>query len=240
MTFGRRPASERDAYYAAANTWAQDTEAQRTRSLRAAWRVAGAACVAVVLEGVALVLLTPLKTVVPYTLTVDRRTGYVEAVRGVKLGALSEDEAVTQAFLAQYVIARETFDAADLNANYQKVAAWSAGRARATWLRAYDRANPKGVLNQVPATSVITARIQNISMLNATTALVRFETLRLDSGQDEAQPAGVWTSVVSFRRNGAPVRMEDRFANPLGFQVTDYRRDAENAAQQPYGPRLAP
>jgi type IV secretory pathway component VirB8 len=34
--------------------------------------------------------------------------------------------------------------------------------------------------------------------------------------------------------------MEDRFVNPLGFQVTDYRRDAENAAQQPYGPRLAP
>ncbi|WP_269716704.1 virB8 family protein [Caulobacter sp. NIBR2454] len=227
MMLDRKTAADRAAYFAGADTWAQELEAQRAKSVRIAWRVAGAACAVAVLEGIALVVLTPLKTVTPYTITVDRQSGYVETVRGLKLGELSENEAVTQSFLAQYVMARESFDAADINAGYQKVAAWSMGRARATWLRAYDRANPNGVLNTVPATTVISARILNISMLNETTALVRFETMRLDGGQDEAQPSGAWSSVVTFRYSGAPMRMEDRFVNPLGFQVTEYRRDAE-------------
>lgn len=232
--------NDRKAYYQAAETWAHDAEARRAASVTLAWRVAAAACTVAVLEGVALVLLMPLKTVVPYTLTVDRQSGYVEMARGVKLGELSEREAVTQAFLAQYVMARETFDAADLNAGYQKVAAWSAGRARATWLRAYDRNNPQGLLNQLPATTVVSTRIRSISMLNPTTALVRFETERLDAGQDRAQPAGAWSAVVTFRYNDAPMRMQDRFINPLGFQVTDYRRDAESAGGRPYVRRAAP
>lgn len=239
MALGRRDQGAKAAYFAEAETWAKDTQAQRAGSVRLAWRVAAAACAVAVLEGVALVLLTPLKTVVPYTITVDRQSGYVEAARGVKLGPLSENEAVTQAFLAQYVMGRETFDAADINESYQRVAAWSGGRARASWLRAYDRANPQSVLNQVPPTTVISARIKNISMLGAGSALVRFETTRLDAGQVEAQPGGSWSAVVTFRNIGAPLRMEDRFANPLGFQVTDYRRDAESASERPYLRRAA-
>ena len=39
-----------------------------------------------------------------------------------------------------------------------------------------------------------------------------------------------WTAVVAFRYTGAPMTMGDRFLNPLGFQVTSYRRDAETVA----------
>jgi type IV secretion system protein VirB8 len=240
MMFGRRNAVDRTAYYAGADTWATDMEARRAASTRLAWRIAAGAGAVAVLEAVALVLLMPLKTVVPYTVTVDRQSGYVETVRGVKLGALSESEAVTQAFLAQYVMARETFDAADLNAGYQRVAAWSTGTARASWLRAYDRSNPEGVLNRIPPTTVIATRIKSISMLGPQSALVRFETLRQDGGQAEPQAPIDWSSVVSFRYNGAPMRMEDRLTNPLGFQVTAYRRDAERAGDQPYVQRTAP
>lgn len=239
MKMSKNP-SDRQAYYQAAETWAHDAEARRAASVTLAWRVAAAACAVAVLEGLALVMLMPLKTVVPYTLTVDRQSGYVEMARGLKLGELSEREAVTQAFLAQYVMARETFDAADINTGYQKVAAWSTGRARATWLRAYDRNNPQSLLNTLPATSVVSTRISSISMLNPTTALVRFETERLDAGQDRGQPIGAWSAVVTFRYNDAPLRMQDRFTNPLGFQVTDYRRDAEGAGSRPYVRKVSP
>jgi type IV secretion system protein VirB8 len=32
---------------------------------------------------------------------------------------------------------------------------------------------------------------------------------------------------MRYRFSGAPVRQEDRFENPLGFQVVRYRRDQE-------------
>lgn len=221
-------------YLADARTWAEDQQERRETMTRWAWRVALGASLIAVLEAIALVALAPLKTVVPYTLTVDRQTGYVETVRGVNLGPLSESEAVTHAFLAQYVMARETFDASDLNANYQKVAAWSRERARANYLHDFDRGNPRGVLMTTPPTSVISVRIKSISMLSKTTGLVRFDTERQDTGQVESGRPQAWTAVVGFRRDGAPTRMEDRLTNPLGFQVFSYRRDAETAPSDAY------
>lgn len=225
---------DRQTYLAQAATWAEDREARQAQSLRLAWRVAAVLGAVALLEGVALAAMAPLKTVVPYTITVDRRSGYVETARGVQLGALSEREAVTEAFLAQYVMARETFDAADLNENYQKVAAWSQGRARATYLQAYDRNNAQSVLRRLPATTVVSARIKGISHLSKTSALVRFDTRRLDAGATEPSPGPSWSAVVTYRYLDAPLRMEDRFTNPLGFQVTEYRKDPEAGANAPY------
>src|ERR1700744_4034596 len=99
-----------------------------------AWWVAGGACAVAALEALALFALAPLKTVVPYAISVDRQTGYVETVRPLAPGALSQDQAVTQANLVQYVLARETFDATDLRDAYRKITLWSAGEAREQYM----------------------------------------------------------------------------------------------------------
>src|ERR1700712_2780149 len=70
----------RQAYYADARSWAEDAQAARDRSRRFAWRIAAAAATIAALEALALIALAPLKTVVPYTLLVDRNTGFVEAL----------------------------------------------------------------------------------------------------------------------------------------------------------------
>jgi type IV secretion system protein VirB8 len=168
----------------------------------------------------------PLKTVTPYTITVDRQTGYVETAQGLKPGGLSQDAAVTQAFLAQYVMAREGYDATDLQASYRKVALWSSGEARNQYLRTMAASNPQSPMKLYPPTTVIHPAIKSISMLSKNAALVRFDVERRDYGSPSGsrQP---YTAVVGFRDTGAPMRMEDRFLNPLGFQATSYRRDSE-------------
>ena len=55
-------------------------------------------------------MLMPLKTVEPYTLLVDRQTGFVQALRPIDAERIAADRALTQSFLVQYVIARESFD----------------------------------------------------------------------------------------------------------------------------------
>ena len=40
-----------------------------------------------------------------------------------------------------------------------------------------------------------------------------------------------YVAAISFGFNGRPLRPSDRFDNPLGFQVTRYRRDAEGLVQ---------
>ena len=94
----RAQSPERNANYAQAASWAADIHGSLRASRRAAWIIAGAAVVVAVLEALALTALTPLKTVVPYTILVDRQTGYVQTLQGLKPGPLTQDQAVTQSF----------------------------------------------------------------------------------------------------------------------------------------------
>ena len=228
MSDTRRADSQlrRKQHYQEAATWAADIHGSLRASRKAAWIIASAAVLVAVLEAFALAALAPLKTVVPYTITVDRQTGYVQTESGLKPGFLSQDQAVTQSFLVQYVIGRETFDATDLRENYRKVMLWSAGDARATYANLMQRTTPNSPLNLYTPTTVVATTIKSVSLLSPTTALVRFDTTRHESGSTAGETQA-YAAVLAFRYTNAPMTMGDRFVNPLGFQVVRYRRDAE-------------
>jgi type IV secretion system protein VirB8 len=181
-----------------------------------------------VLEAGALILLTPLKTVQPYTLLVDRTTGYVQALKPLDADKIAPDAALTQSFLVQYVIARESFDRDVVQANYNKVASWSAEQARSGYVNLMQVSNPQSPLVLYPPTTVIETRVKSVSPLGRNVALVRFDTVRRDAG-GQVQPARSWVSVIRYRFSGEPASLEERFVNPLGFRVLRYRRDPESA-----------
>jgi len=225
-----------DAYYAEAASWNRDRVGAMRSSQRITWWIAGIAAIIALLEAVALVLLMPLKTVEPYTLMVDRTTGYVQALKPLDAAKIAPDTALTQSFLVQYVIAREGFDLATLNASYRKVALLSAGSARTTYLAGMQVSNPNSPLTLYPRTTVVEVRVKSVSPLGPNVALVRFDTIRSDSGAQVQTPAQ-WVAVVRYRYSGEPMKLEDRFINPLGFQVTGYRKDAEALPLSSSGPQ---
>lgn len=239
-----------DTYYADAASWNHDRVQAMRSSYRHAWWIAGSAAVIALLEAIALALLMPLKTVEPYTLMVDRTTGYVQALNPLAPAKISADAALTQSFLVQYVTARESFDLATLNANYRKVALTSAGTARASFLAGNQVSKPQSPLASYPRTTIIEARVKSVSPISKNSALVRFDTLRTDASA-QPQPPSSWVAVVRYRYSGEPMKLEDRFINPLGFQITEYRKDPEaiplqipptraNAAVVVSGPNYAP
>lgn len=205
--------------------YAADTIAEAQRSRRNAWFAVAALIIVCGAQAAAIAVMLPLKDVVPYTILVDRQSGYMETVRGVELGALKDDAAVVNAALAQYVMQRETFDPADFNERYKRVALWSADGARTEYVGLYRAGAPGNVLAQMRPGTIVTVRVKNIEVLDASTARVRFDLTRRDPGA--APETTDWQALASFRFSGAPLRMEDRLINPLGFQVTAYRKDAE-------------
>jgi type IV secretion system protein VirB8 len=215
-----------DDYYAQAGSWNRDRLQAMRSSRRIAWWVAGAAGLIAVLEAGALLLLTPLKTVEPYTLLVDRTTGYVQALKPLEPAKVAPDTALTQSFLVQYVIAREGFDLSTVNASYRKVALFSADRARSSYLSQMQVSNPGSPLVALPRGATVEARVKSISPVGRDVALVRFDTVRVDPN-GQAQPPQPWIATVRYRWSGEPMKLEDRFVNPLGFQITSYRRDPE-------------
>ncbi len=216
-----------DAYYKDAATWNRDRLDALHKSQRMAWWVAIGAGTIAVLEAGALILLTPLKTVEPYTLLVDRTTGYVQALKPLDPDKVAPDTALTQSFLVQYVIARESFDADTVTANYNKVGSWSAEQARSGYLSAMQVSNPQSPLVVYPRATVIETRVKSVSPLGRNVALVRFDTIRRDAGGQVHLPRS-WVSVIRYRFSGEPMTLEERFSNPLGFRVLRYRRDPES------------
>lgn len=221
-----------DAYYREAGSWAADQIGALKLSRRVAWIAAGIAALVAVVEGVALMVLMPLKTTVPYTLLVDRTTGFVQALKPLDPAQITPDRALVQSMLVQYVIAREGFDMTSLQADYGRVGLWSAGAARTEYLAGMQASNMSSPLNLYPRTTVVQTRVKSVSPLSDRSALVRFETSRRDEG-GQPQPALAWVAVVEYRFSGEPMAAEDRFLNPLGFQVTRYRRDPEALTPPP-------
>jgi type IV secretion system protein VirB8 len=177
-------------------------------------------------------VLVPLKQTMPYTITVDRETGYVQTTRGVNLGTLSETEAVAQSFVVQYVLARETFDAADYREQYRKTLAWSQGAAETEYLRDWDKTNPNGIQSRVSPNTRIQVTVKSVTILGPRSAMIRFDTERSEGGgmPGMRQP---WVASVVYSFSNKPISEQDRYLNPLGFQISSYRRDAETTQPVP-------
>jgi type IV secretion system protein VirB8 len=221
-----------DIYYAQSASWAQEQNDSLRSSRKVAWIVAGGALLIALAEAVALMFLTPLKTVVPFTLLVDRQTGYVQSLSPIEANRIEPDSALTQSFLVQYVIAREGFDRATVQSDYKKVALWSADTARNSYMSEIQVSNPDSPLLRFPPGTIIQARVRSISPLGKNTALVRFETVQQGKNANAQIPRG-WVALVSYRFSNAAMSIEDRYINPLGFQVTRYRRNAETPPVPP-------
>jgi type IV secretion system protein VirB8 len=218
--------------------WMERALIQERKGRKAAWIIACLLIFVCCVQAAAIAIMLPLKEVVPYTVLVDKQTGYVETARGVQIGQLAEDQVIVESMLAQYVLARETFDPADFKERYERVALWSLGPARDQYVGQYQAGSTDSILTGLRPGTTVKVAVKNIELLTDGTARVRFESQRRDAN---APPVVTdWQAIVSFQFTGQPMKMEDRLLNPLGFQVTGYRRDSEMIAAPVPGTLPAP
>lgn len=217
-------------YYPSATSWIDDRVAAERRMRKLAWGVAGAAGALALVLAITVMLMMPLKSVQPYVVTVDRQTGAVEVATTLKDSKLTQNDAVIQAELANYVRTRETFDASDLATSYRRVQQRSSGTVRSEYVALMAAGNPVSPLRTLSPGDTVSVRIKSVSVVGQGAALVRYDAERSAAGGRivDSRP---YVSAISYGFNGRPLRLEDRFDNPLGFVVTRYRRDAEGATQ---------
>lgn len=218
--------TEHDKYYAAAQGWADERVEAERRARKLAWTIAGVAGAIALILALTLAMLVPLKTVQPYVVTVDRQSGAVEVATTVANGRLTQNESVIQAQLANYVRVRETFDASDLAENYRRVQLLSSSDVRAAYIALMAAGNPASPLRALSPGDTLKVRIKSVSLTGSGSALVRYDLDRTVAG-GRGVSSTAYVSAISYGFSNKPLRAADRFENPLGFEVTRYRRDAE-------------
>ena len=223
-----KTSTKRDSYYHDGDTWEYETYLRLKLSNRRAWIVAGIASIVSVLSLLALVLLLPLKEFAPYVVTVHDETGYLEVTRGLKPGDLSEDEAVTSANIVRCLTAHETFDATDVHENFDAVNLCMAEQALDNYRTVYAKGHPDNPVERYGYETTVRIQIKSLQLLTAFTAQVRFRTITTTRDRESIEH---WIAALTFRYVQKPASLADRFKNPLGFQITRYRRDQEMLAQ---------
>jgi type IV secretion system protein VirB8 len=224
-------------YYQAAETWTDDRDTALRNFRRLAWIAITVLAAIAIIEAIAIAMMLPLQKVEPYTIMVDKQTGYVQALKPLERQIVAPDEALVKSFLAQYVMAREGFDIDSMRDTYRKVALWSADEARTRYISGMQASNPESPLAYLPRRALLEVQVKSISSLNADTSMVRFATIQTDPGGQPQEPRP-WAAVLKYRFSGDTMSAADRLLNPLGFQVVRYRRDPEVLAEAT--PQTAP
>ena len=213
------------AYFAEAESWDRDRFVAATRSRRVAWIVAAMASALAVVSVGSVMALSPLKTVAPYVVTVDRSTGATEVTQGLRGDkSITYDEAIRKYFLADYVRTREGWIPQAREEFYRKVLALSTREEQNRWTSFYKKDNPDSPQNQLTANDSVFVAIRSVAFISPNVAQVRF-VKRLQRDQQVIETPAIAT--ITFDVLSKPETESGRYANPLGFQVKSYRADAE-------------
>ena len=219
------PSPDLKVYFAEAQSWDADRLRAAEGSRRLAWAVAGAAGLVAVAAVGAVAALTPLKTVAPYVVRVDRSTGAVDIMTALTAAKpITYDEAGTNHVLAQYVRAREGWLAPAAEANFRQVSIMSSPAEQQRWAEAFRPSNPASPQIRLGPDGEAQVEVRAISFVSPGVANVRFHQELRHGAQIEAADA---IATLAFTYTRAPMAEADRLRNPLGFQVTSYRSDPE-------------
>lgn len=220
------PSNELKRYFAEAKRWDQDRLASAVRSKRLAWTVAAVAGALAVTATIAVVGLTPLKSVEPFVIRVDQATGAVDLARGLseETGPVRYEEAVSKYFLAQYVRAREGYLDTAAEENFRLVSILSGPAEQRRWADLFRGTNPASPQNLYGRAAEASVSIRAVGFINPEVANVRYRRTERRAQQVEESD---WIATIAFAYTRAPMTEADRLRNPLGFQVLSYRSDPE-------------
>lgn len=217
-----------DQYFKEARTWENDRIRQREKSTKIAWVVAGASLLMALASVLAVAALTPLKTVEPYVIRVDNTTGIVDVVAALKDGKTNYEEAINKYFTQLYVRYREGYSKDLVEEYYGNVGILSIGPEQQKYFEWVNPNNLQSPINIYGSYAKVKIQVKSTSFIKPDVALVRY-VKSIERGSDRPQLSH-WAATISFKYSGSPMLEKDRAINPLGFQVVEYRNDADALA----------
>jgi type IV secretion system protein VirB8 len=170
--------------------------------------------------------LTPLKTVEPFVIQVDQKSGITQTVDPLTVKELTANEAVNNFFIVGYIRARETYDIHDLARNYNIVRIMSErDKVYPDFVMQADPNNPRSNAARLGSTGVRTVKFKSITYLNP--QLVQARLLIEEKSDNAGYTQQHKIALVGFEYIKLNLTNEERYINPLGFRVTDYRLDED-------------
>ena len=180
-----------------------------------------------------LYITVPLKSVSPFVIQIDEKTGFSEIVKEKTTKEYSAKEELIKFFAISYVGARETYDLNSFQSNREIIRLMSSTDVFREYINQVSSENPNSPLNIFAEHTTRQVDLVSFSFLdkNATTgesevqARVRMREIGINASPKDY--FAVVTMTCYFEQD-LTLNEKERLVNPLGFVITSYRVDREN------------
>lgn len=197
------------------------------KSNKRAWLVTTISLMLNFLLGLAIVFLTPLKTVEPFVIKVDKN-GIVDIVSILKEQDILAEEALDKYWISSYVKKREGYYFDLLQEDYNFVQLLSDTNVADEYRKVYDGANNRAdaLKNKYEVkVKILSVTLNNSNGTKTATIRADINTYNLSSKADDIETKVFTIGYDYFPKNYASE--EHRLQNPLSFKVLTYRKDSE-------------
>lgn len=174
-----------------------------------------------------IVRMIPQKTIAPYVIQVDQKTGITQVVDPVTTRQLTANEAINNYFIAQYIRAREGYASNDILHSYEIVRLMSEPRAVFPAYNAeMDSNNPDSNPTKLGVLGVRQVKFKSTTMLEPQVVQVR---VLIEEKKDGTTVSAQYHRIITLRFEYSKIALspDERMINPLGFRVTEYRIDED-------------
>lgn len=186
----------------------------------------------------AVMRLAPLKSVEPYLLQIDERSGITQKVNPVSRNEYAASEAVDRYFTSAYLRMRESYNPSVLLFNYNSVRVMSTVDVFYNYRRLMDPSVEGSVANHLGNYGRRDVKIRSMVYIvnpadkfqkaqSAQSKIIQARITTTDVVPNQPDAEQQWIVTVTFEYANLALTEMEQWVNPLGYQVTSYQVQRE-------------
>jgi type IV secretion system protein VirB8 len=151
----------------------------------------------------------------------EEKTGILNVVENIGTERLTADEVVKKFYINAFLQAAEGYNYITYKDDRKKGLLMSKSQVFRAIMQKHDQRSDNSTVNRLGANGILTVKIKSIVFMTPTVASVRFVVF-------SSRPSGVFPAEkhlianIEFGFFDMTLNQDDRFINPLGFQVVKY------------------
>lgn len=182
--------------------------------------------------------IAPLKTVEPYLLQIDEKTGITQKVNPVSQADYAANEAIDRYFTSTYLRVRESYNFSILRYNYNLVRLMSTPDVFYRFRNAADPSDKTSVPGALGVAGQRDIKIKSIVYVSNpvrpgerpkpnTSKIMQARITTTDILPNQADSVQNWVVTITFEYADLHLNEADQLLNPLGYTVTGYQIQRE-------------
>jgi type IV secretion system protein VirB8 len=184
------------------------------------------AIIAVTVSVVFVKQITASKSLEPYVIEIEDKTGIPTVVEQLKESQFTADMTLKRYFLFSFIKAVEGYNPATYRDDYRKAALFSTPKVFRQFRNSISSKSETSPFTKLGRKGMIIVRLKSIQFTDPNSAQVRFR-LETRGRTTGFKPRRDMIAYVEFKFANLNLTLEERFINPIGFQVGQYSVDDE-------------